>query len=191
MEAAVYYYFPDFPGHGRSGQASKTIRVSFLSKKNNISYCDILFDLKNLISRRAEHQMQARSLSKQDFEALSTFRYQLRKFLRFSEEAAQSEGVTPQQYLLLLHVKGSPGRDWASVGELAERLQSQHHSVVALISRCEKLELVERRSSEIDRRQVNIHLLPAGERCLAKLAELHHAELNTLTDIFRVPTINT
>jgi DNA-binding MarR family transcriptional regulator len=62
--------------------------------------------------------------------------------------------------------------------------------VVALISRCEKLKLVQRRNSEVDRRQVNIHLLPAGERCLAKLAELHHAELNTLADIFRIPTIN-
>ena len=131
------------------------------------------------------------SLSKYDFEALSAFRYELRKFLRFSEEAAQTEGVTPQQYLLLLHVKGFPGRDWASIGELAERLQSQHHSVVALVSRCEKLKLVKRRTSEIDRRQVNVHLLPAGEHCLAKLAELHHAELNTLTGTFRVLNINT
>ncbi|AMP00438.1 marR family protein [Collimonas arenae] len=131
------------------------------------------------------------ALTKQDFEALSAFRYQLRKFLRFSEDAAQAEGVTPQQYLLLLHVKGFPDRDWASIGELAERLQSQHHGVVALVSRCEKLKLVKRQPSEVDRRQVNVHLLPAGERCLAKLAELHHAELNTLSDIFRVPTINT
>ncbi|MFJ2986632.1 MarR family winged helix-turn-helix transcriptional regulator [Collimonas sp. NPDC087041] len=131
------------------------------------------------------------ALTKQDFEALSAFRYQLRKFLRFSEDAAQAEGVTPQQYLLLLHVKGFPDRDWASIGELAERLQSQHHGVVALVSRCEKLKLVKRQPSEVDRRQVNVYLLPAGERCLAKLAELHHAELNTLSDIFRVPTINT
>jgi DNA-binding MarR family transcriptional regulator len=130
------------------------------------------------------------ALLKSDFEALSAFRYQLRKFLRFSEEAARNEGVTPQQYLLLLHIKGTPGRDWASVGELAERLQSQHHSVVALISRCEKLNLVERVSSEIDRRQVNIHLLPAGERLLVKLAERHRAELHTLSDTFIVPTIN-
>jgi len=129
-------------------------------------------------------------LTKLDFEALSTFRYQLRKFLRFSEEAAQANGVTPQQYLLLLHVKGFPGRDWATIGELAERLQSQHHSVVALVSRCEKLKLVQRRTSEIDRRQVNVHLLSAGERCLATLASLHHEELNTLTDTFRVPHIN-
>ena len=129
-------------------------------------------------------------LSKHDFEALSAFRYQLRKFLRFSEEAAQANGVTPQQYLLLLHVKGFPGRDWATIGELAERLQSQHHSVVALVSRCEKLMLVQRRTSEVDRRQVNIHLLPAGERCLSTLASLHHDELNTLTDTFRVPHMN-
>ncbi|KAF3998058.1 MarR family winged helix-turn-helix transcriptional regulator [Glaciimonas immobilis] len=129
-------------------------------------------------------------LTKQDFEALSTFRYQLRKFLRFSEEAAQNNGVTPQQYLLLLHVKGSPGREWATIGELAERLQSQHHSVVALVSRCEKLLLVKRRASEIDRRQVNVYLLPAGERCLATLAGLHHNELNTLSDTFRIPNIN-
>jgi DNA-binding MarR family transcriptional regulator len=129
-------------------------------------------------------------LSKPDFEALSAFRYQLRKFLRFSEEAAQTEGVTPQQYLLLLHIKGFPGREWASVGELAERLQSQHHSVVALISRCEKLSLVKRVASTSDRRQVEIHLLPAGERCLAKLAALHHAELNTLSATFNVPNVN-
>lgn len=129
-------------------------------------------------------------LTKLDFEALSKFRYQLRKFLRFSEEAAQNNGVTTQQYLLLLHVKGSPDRDWSTVGELAERLQSQHHSVVALVSRCEKLLLVQRRTSEIDRRQVNVHLLPAGERCLATLATLHRKELNTLTDTFHVPIIN-
>jgi DNA-binding MarR family transcriptional regulator len=128
-------------------------------------------------------------LSKPDFEALSAFRYRLRRFLRFSEDAAQAEGVTPQQYLLL-HIKGFPGREWASVGELAERLQSQHHSVVALVTRCERLALVKRVASTVDRRQVEIHLLPAGDHCLAKLAALHHAELNTLSDTFNVPTIN-
>jgi len=133
----------------------------------------------------------SRKLSKPDFEALSEFRYQLKKFLRFSENAARSEGVTPQQYLLLLHIKGMPGRDWANIGELAERLQLQHHSVVALIDRCEKLALTERRPSELDRRVVNIHLLPAGERCLATLAALHRNELNTMTTIFNIPTITT
>ncbi len=130
------------------------------------------------------------ALSKQDFEALSSFRYRLRKFLRFSEDAANSEGVTAQQYLLLLHLKGYPGREWASIGELAERLQTHQHGVVALVSRCEKAELVLRKNDDIDRRRVQVHLLPAGERCLARLAEMHRAELKTLTDLFHLPNIN-
>ncbi len=91
-------------------------------------------------------------LHKRDFEQLSEFRYQMRRFERFSERAAQSEGVTPLQYLLLLHIKGFPARAWAIIGELAERLQAQYHGVVALVSRCEAAGLVERRSSASDRR---------------------------------------
>ncbi|WP_087650451.1 MarR family transcriptional regulator, partial [Caballeronia choica] len=90
----------------------------------------------------------ARSLAKKDFEQLSEFRYQMRRFERFSEQAAHGEGITPLQYLLLLHIRGYPGRDWATVGELAERLQAQHHGVVALVSRCEALDLVRRQVSE-------------------------------------------
>jgi hypothetical protein len=78
---------------------------------------------------------RTRGLAKADFEQLSEFRYQMRRFERFSEQAAQSEGITPLQYLLLLHIKGYPDREWATVGELAERLQAQHHGVVALVSR--------------------------------------------------------
>ncbi|HKU00477.1 MAG TPA: helix-turn-helix domain-containing protein, partial [Paraburkholderia sp.] len=105
----------------------------------------------------------SRGLTKTDFEQLSEFRYQMRRFERFSEQAAQGEGITPLQYLLLLHVKGYPGRTWATIGEIAERLQAQHHGVVALVSRCEALDLVERRVSERDRRQVEVHLLDGGE----------------------------
>ena len=61
-------------------------------------------------------------LNKSDFSALSEFRYQMRRFERFSEDVVQAQGITPLQYLLLLHIKGYPGRDWATVGELAERL---------------------------------------------------------------------
>ncbi|WP_027794732.1 MarR family winged helix-turn-helix transcriptional regulator [Paraburkholderia acidipaludis] len=131
-----------------------------------------------------------RNLSKTNFEQLSEFRYQMRRFERFSEQAAQGEGVTPLQYLLLLHIKGYPGREWATVGELAERLQAQHHGVVALVSRCEALELVERRASERDRRQVEVHILPAGERILARLAEMHRAELRSLEGRFTIPQID-
>lgn len=131
-----------------------------------------------------------RDLTKLNFEQLSTFRYQMRRFERFSEDAAQCEGITPLQYLLLLHIKGYPGRDWATIGELAERLQAQHHGVVALVSRCEALGLVERRVSERDRRQVEVHLLDAGEQILGRLAEMHRAELLSLDGTFTIPQIN-
>ena len=116
-------------------------------------------------------------MKKKEFEALSEFRYQLRRFLRFSEEAVKAEGVTALQYLLLLHIKGFPGRDWATVGELAEKMQAQHHGTVALVSRCEKAGLVKRRPNPDDRRRVEIHLTPKGEACVARLARLHRAEL--------------
>jgi len=132
----------------------------------------------------------ARDLEKADFEQLSEFRYQMRRFERFSEQAAQAESITPLQYLLLLHVKGYPGRSWATIGELAERLQAQHHGVVALVTRCEAIELVERRVSERDRRQVEVHLLPAGEKLLARLAALHRAELKSLEGAFTIPRID-
>jgi DNA-binding MarR family transcriptional regulator len=129
------------------------------------------------------------SLDKKDYEALSEFRYQLRRFLHFSETAAREEGLTPQQYQLLLHVRGFPGRDWATVGELAERLQMQHHGAVALLSRCEEAGLVIRRKSETDRRQVEVHLTRTGARHLERLAALHHAELKSLQGTFRVARI--
>jgi DNA-binding MarR family transcriptional regulator len=132
-----------------------------------------------------------RGLNKADFEQLSEFRYQMRRFERFSEQAAQEEGITPLQYLLLLHIKGYPGRDWATVGELAQRLQAQHHGVVALVSRCEALQLVTRKVSETDRRQVEVHLLRAGELLLGRLAEIHRAELRSLKGTFTIPQIDT
>jgi DNA-binding MarR family transcriptional regulator len=128
-------------------------------------------------------------LVKTDFETLSEFRYQMRRFLRFSENAANAQGITPLQYLLLLHIKGFPGREWASVGELAHRLQAQPHGVVALVTRCEAAGLVKRRASKSDRRQVEVHLLAEGEKVLVHLAELHRAELESLAGVFAVPVI--
>lgn len=130
------------------------------------------------------------TLAKGDFETLSEFRHQMRRFQRFSEHAAQAQGITPLQYLLLLHIKGFPGRAWASIGELAERLQAQPHGVVALVSRCEVAGLVVRRSSSIDRRQVEVHLLKHGEKVLNHLAALHRAQLKSLEGVFSVPLID-
>lgn len=129
------------------------------------------------------------ALSKREFEALSQFRYRLRRFLRFSEQVTRQHGITPLQYLLLLHVKGFPGRDWATVGELAERLQAQHHGVVALISRCEKLGWVSRRQGKTDRREVEIHLTAKGERMATKMVQLHRDELLNLEGNFLTPQL--
>jgi DNA-binding MarR family transcriptional regulator len=133
--------------------------------------------------------MPTSPLRKSDFSALSDFRYQMRRFERFSENAVQKHGITPLQYLLLLHIKGYAGREWASAGELAERLQAKPHGVVALVTRCEAGGLVQRRPSSSDRRRVEIHLLPAGEAILTHLAELHRAELLSLAGVFTVPQL--
>jgi len=129
-------------------------------------------------------------LPKEDFDALSEFRYQLRRFLRFSEEAAQGEGLTPLQYLLLLHIKGFPGREWASISELAERLQAQHHGVVALVTRCVKTGLVTRTPDDRDKRLVQVRLTPLGEQYLHRLARRHRDELQSLSDVFQVSHIS-
>ena len=75
---------------------------------------------------------------------------------------------------------GFPDRTWATVGELAERLQAHHHGVVALVDRCEALGLLERRPGRDDQRVVEIHLLPKGERVLARVATQHQGELQVL-----------
>ena len=90
---------------------------------------------------------------------------------------------------MLLHLKGFPEREWATIGELSERLQSHHHGVVSLVSRCEKLGLVYRAQGRTDRRAVEVHLTPAGEKILHKLAREHRDELLNLQGIFQVPDV--
>ena len=133
--------------------------------------------------------MARRGMTKLEFETLSAFRYRLRRFLRFSEQVTRRNGITPLQYLLLLHVKGFPGRDWATVGELAERLQAQHHGTVALISRCERLGWVERIQGEADRRAVEVHLTASGERMAARMAQLHRDEHLNPAGSFLLPQL--
>lgn len=123
-------------------------------------------------------------VTKADFEEISRLRYQLRKFLRFSEDLCRSNGLTPLQYQFLLQVIGSQGRDWSTIGEIAEKLQAKHHGVVALVDRCELLGLVERRQGSTDRRQVEIHLRPKGLEMVHRLASLHRSELSLLKRIF-------
>lgn len=124
-------------------------------------------------------------ISRAQIETLAEFRYALRQFLRFSEHAARRAGLSPQQHQLLLAIKGMPGRDWAVVTELAERLQMSHHAAVALITRAQRLGLVRRQRGLADRRTVEVRLTPRGEQTIAKLAALHAAELGRLSRTLR------
>ena len=129
------------------------------------------------------------TLAKADFERLAEFRYQLRRFLRLSEQLTRERGITTLQYQMLLQLKGFPGREWASVGELAERLQAQPHGVVALISRCEAMGMVRRLANRADRRRVEIHLTAKGQRCVTALAARHREELRSLQASLGVPDL--
>ncbi len=120
------------------------------------------------------------NISKAEYEALAAFRYALRQFLRFSEEAVQEVGLTPQQHQTLLAILGFPHRDRVTVGELAERLQVRHHSAVGLVDRLSALGLVERQAATEDRRQVYVALTPQGRELLARLTAIHRAELSRL-----------
>src|SRR5260370_37953633 len=98
-----------------------------------------------------------KEISKVEYEALAACWHALRRFLRFSEEGARAAGLTPQQHQLLLVVKGQPGRDWASVSDLAESLQIRHHAAVGLLNRCERAGLAVRSQGPNDRRQVMVN----------------------------------
>ena len=111
-----------------------------------------------------------------DYQALAEFRYQIRRFLRFSEDAARAVGLEPQQHQLLLAVKGMPGGPTARIGDLAERLQIRHHSAVELVDRMEARGLVSRSVGE-DRREVHVELTTRGEAILGILTVPHKREL--------------
>ncbi len=113
-----------------------------------------------------------------DYQTLAEFRYQLRRFQRFSEEAARGAGLEPQQHQLLLAIKGFNG-DQVTIGDVAERLQIQHHSAVALVDRTEQRGLLTRTRNEVDRRQVLLSLTDQGEAALRALATVHRQELQT------------
>jgi DNA-binding MarR family transcriptional regulator len=133
---------------------------------------------------KKSHASSSSSLGKTDYEQLSDFRHRLRQFLRASELTCRAHGLTALQYQLMLHVIGFPGRSWATIGELAERLQAHHHGVVALVDRCAALALLERRPGREDGRVVEIHLSPKGERLLAQVAAQHRDELHRLLGEF-------
>ncbi len=122
-------------------------------------------------------------LTKADYERLAEIRNLLRRFGAFSEGAAHRAGLTPHQHQALLAIKGFPGRESLTVGELAERLGVRHHSVVGLIDRLASRGLVQRRASLEDRRQVLIELTPKAETLLTDLSLAHRDELKRLAPL--------
>jgi len=131
----------------------------------------------------------AGDLDKGDYEALAQYRYAIRRYLRFSESAARQAGITPQQYQLMLAIKGFPGREFANITELAERMQLDHHSTVGLVDRTADRGLVRREPATHDRRQVNVHLTDQGTALLRQLVTIHHAQLGHMTEDLRPPSI--
>lgn len=109
---------------------------------------------------------------------LEEFRYDIRRFLNFSERAARRAGVEPHQHQALLAIKAAQGTK-ATVGFLAERLMIRHHSAVELSDRLEKKNLIRRSRGETDRREVFLSLTRKGERMLEQLSEMHRNELQT------------
>jgi len=134
-----------------------------------------------------DERVASKRLTKQDFEELARFRFGIRRYLRFSEETVRRHGLTPQHYQLMLALKGFPGREWATMRELAERLQLRHHSVVELVNRAQKQDLVERAPDPADARVVRVQLTAGGERALARLSALHRDELRRLGAALTLP----
>jgi DNA-binding MarR family transcriptional regulator len=118
-------------------------------------------------------------LTLSDYQALAEFRYQIRKYLHFSEEAVLAAGLERGQYQLMLVIKGIPEGVRPRIRELANRMQIQHHSAVELINRLEQGGFVRRERAREDRREVLLALTPKGERVLAELALHHHDELQS------------
>lgn len=125
-----------------------------------------------------------RSASRETIHEAAQFRYALRQFLRFSENAAREYRVTPQQHQLMLGVAGFTGRGSATVSELAEFLQERPHSVVGLIERATQHGLVRRTQDKTDRRVVNVSLTANGKKILSRLTALHRGEARRIQELF-------
>ena len=118
-----------------------------------------------------------RPLTEPEYLALGEFRYQLRRFLRNMEESTRQLGANPQQYQLILAIKGLPKDIEPTISNLAERMQLNHNSMVELADRCEEQNLLRRSRSSTDRRQVTLSIQPDGEALLRKLGVAARQEL--------------
>lgn len=118
-----------------------------------------------------------KNLTVEDYQSLAEFRYQVRRYLHFSDNAVRGSDLEPRQYQLLLALKGLPSDGRPRIGDLAEQLQIQHHSAVELVDRLEAAGMVRRQRGTKDRREVLVLLTPAGEKLLRELVMHHRTEL--------------
>ena len=116
-------------------------------------------------------------VSNTDFRALAAFRYEIRKFLAFSERAARASGIEPKQHQLLLAVRGLPEHSRPTIRTIAERLCVQHHTTVALVDKLESAGLLRRERCREDRREVLLRVTRAGDAVLRRLSGLHRDQL--------------
>ena len=119
--------------------------------------------------RPAKSSTRRREISAADYRKLAEFRFRIRQFLHFSEEAARAHGLEPQQHQLLLAIRGLPKGARPTVTTISDRLCLRHHSTVELIDRLEKQGAVARQHGEEDRREVLLHLTSRGEDRLRRL----------------------
>ncbi len=122
----------------------------------------------------------SRELSPAAYQLLSQFRYLLARFLAFSAKAARAEGLEPRQHQALLAIKGYPGGDRVTVGDLAERLGIRHHSAVGLVDRLVQSGYLARRTDAADKRRAILRLTTLGDRALAALSAVHREELRQI-----------
>jgi len=122
---------------------------------------------------KTRRRPRRRPLEEGDYRRLARFRHALRRFLRFSENAARRAGISPAQYQLLLFIRSAPAPG-AGISHLAERLQVRHQSAVGLIDRCERAGLVRREQDPDDRRRAFVRMTPRGTRVLARLVLEHY-----------------
>jgi DNA-binding MarR family transcriptional regulator len=120
-----------------------------------------------------------RNLTVAEYRKLSELRFQIRRFLRFSEDAARGKGLEPQQHQTLLAIKGAPAGDAPTIAFLANRMQLAHHTMVELVDRVVDKGLAQRKPSTTDRRSTLVQLTPEGTKVLGDLSVLTYEQIQT------------
>ncbi len=126
-----------------------------------------------------------RPLLDEDYQRLLAFRSELRRFLRWSEQAANNAGLTPSLHQLLLVLRGHPNAPGPTIGQVADELQTRHHSAVELVRRAEAKRLICREHDPVDHRRVHLQLTDHGRQQLEALTREHLTRIPTLAETLK------